>query len=455
MRHFASRRVLTAAITAATASVAAVPAVNAAESDTQQVAFYSPAAHVPWASNYPALRTYYSTNHPEYDLQSYVFFGGLRTPDGNVTAFNVLAQRTDGFLPAAPTLSYAVVGASLNQQASPGYVGVGQQGLPDVTLPLNQTKYPWAIRSEMPAVGSQPSFLDVRVVAGRVGQRGAVYEITGDAPAAALTGTPDATGSARIWIRAQDVLGAGKWGYGPSGFFPQWLYPAQRAVIARAYRSDVGKYLAATGDPMAGQGSYYYSAPMLKVQRFRIALAETTRDTTEILKGKAGWLWWDTVTQSFNAQADTIVNNGVTWTEFSVNLPATRTAYKIGEVSQASVGTLPYAMNLSPRSHTGANTLLTPQRSYPYNQVKIRPETAAGTWTSPRSGKTYYTQYRVALGKPGSPGRERFVLQSAWNDQEITVGNRAVYEGYFRVSTPKTGKTVGWAWGEIQPKGTL
>lgn len=168
-----------ACLTAATAS--SLPAAAAENPNpTQDLAYYSPTPQVPWAGTYQGLRTYYSTNHPEYDLQSYVFFGGLKTPDGKTTAFNVLAQRTDRIIPGFSALSYAVVGASFNQETNPGYKGMGQQGFPDVTLPLNQTKYPWSIRSEEtnPSVPAQPSFIDMRVVEGKVGKKGAVYEIS-------------------------------------------------------------------------------------------------------------------------------------------------------------------------------------------------------------------------------------------------------------------------------------
>ena len=41
------------------------------------------------------------------------------------------------------------------------------------------------------------------------------------------------------------------------------------------------------------------------------------------------------------------MNHGVTWTEFSAQVPSSGQAFKIGEVFQASVGSLPYAIEMA------------------------------------------------------------------------------------------------------------
>lgn len=65
--------------------------------------------------------------------------------------------------------------------------------------------------------------LAARVVKGRVGQKGAVYELTSSVTAARLDGM-DTPYLLEVYVRVKDTLGMVQWGYGPSGFFPHWIY---------------------------------------------------------------------------------------------------------------------------------------------------------------------------------------------------------------------------------------
>ena len=72
-----------------------------------------------------------------------------------------------------------------------------------------------------------------------------MYEFTSYVPNGA-TGAP-ADQFLTLYVRARDATGLMQWGYGPSGFFPQWIYPDQRAAITGEYGNSVGRYL--SGDP--------------------------------------------------------------------------------------------------------------------------------------------------------------------------------------------------------------
>ena len=408
-----------------------------------ELAYYSNATRAPQSVSPAAMRAFLSREQPQFDLQSYPAYGSLIDDAGRTTTVSLLTQQTNDVLPAVPGLSYAVDGVMLNSGAGATVGGV--QGVPDLTLPLTLTTRPWSIRGESMQIGSRPQFVDARVVSGRVGQKGAVYEYTAHVNAGPLSG-----GAARpmdLYVRATDTHGLTQWGYGPSGFFPQWIYPNQRKAIADRFDGSVAKYLAATNDSMAGQGSYYYTVPLLQVDDFVIAERGKV-----VSRGHDGYLLMDAVTQSFGPKGHDLVKDGVTWIEFSTQLPGSGQALKIGKVHQDRVGTYPYASlttPTSPRLANGARSTTT----WAIDDIHIVP-VRASAWRSPHTGKTYFLTYRVTLDGP-SPSR--LTMRAVFPDQEVAFpGGRAVYEGLYEVSGVLNGERVsGQAWAEVQPAGTL
>lgn len=412
-------------------------------------AYYSAKASAPQSRSVPALRRFLSSEQTRFDLQSYPFFGSLVDDAGRTNTFSLMMQQNNN-VDGLP-LSYAVEGVMFNR--GKGFTVGGVQGIPEYTLPLTVTAHPWSIRAQAYSLGGQPQFVDARVVSGQVGQKGAVYELTSSVTARRLdgTGTPYLL---QVYVRAKDTLGMAQWGYGPSGFFPQWIYPAQRRAIERRFHGDVGAYLAKTHDAMSGQGDYYYSAPLLRVQDYSLYA-----NGTRFSHGTGGQIWLDNVTQSFDAAADKIVENGVTWTEFSTQLPKIRTALKIGWVKQRSVGTLPYAMSASADRRHARNGNLTTGK-WATTSVKIRPVGGRRhIWRSSATGLRYHTKYRITLRAEGNRGGHavRLTMTAVYDDQEVAFhGGRAVYEGLYRVTGRLDGQRVsGQAWGEVQPAGSL
>lgn len=439
------KKILSACAGAAlvTTVLAAPVAAAPAPAGSGELAFYSNSARAPQSVSPAAMRAFLSREQPQFDLQSYPMYGSLIDEAGRTTTVSLLTQQTNDVLPAVPGLSYAVEGVMLNSGG--GVVIGGVQGVPDLTLPLTLTKRPWSVRGESMQIGSRPQFVDARVVSGAVGRRGAVYEFTARVNAGRLGS--GSTSPLDLYIRATDTHGLTQWGYGPSGFFPQWIYPGQRRAILGKHDGSVERYLAATNDSMAGQGSYYYTVPLLQVDEFVIA------DRGRVVsRGHDGHLLMDAVTQSFGPKGHDLVSSGVTWIEFSTQLPGSGQALKIGKVVQDRVGTYPYASLTSPTSGRLANGSRT-TTTWAIDDIRIVP-VRSSAWKSPRTGKTYFLTYRVTLDGP-SPSR--LTMTAVFPDQEVAFpGGRAVYEGLYEVSGLLNGEKVsGQAWAEVQPAGTL
>ena len=384
--------------------------------------------------------------HPAYDLQSYVFYGSLVEPSGKTNTFSFMMQQSNRVVAELPSLSFAVEGVMFN--GDDGFVVGGLQGVPELTIPLSLTARPWSARAELFRLGRQPQFIDARVVDGRMGEVGAVYEFTSK-----VTGRnvdTNATSPFSVYVRVKDLTGIVQWGYGPSGFFPQWIYPAQRNAIMRDGGS-VEEYLARSEDPMKGQGDYYYSSPLLEVQKFVV-----TSSSGRVSRGHEGTIWFDTVTQSYGENAKAIVDNGVQWLEFSLQLPGTRQALKIGRVSQSSVGSLPYAMMMDGDGPKVRNGAIVPSSRWDIGDIAITP-VKSSVWTSPKTGEKYYMRYHVIL-KDQDPSRSADLTVTArFDNQEVVLGtSRTVYEGLFDFTGTINGNHVdGTGWGEIQPASSL
>lgn len=447
-RQRAVALVLCTGVLAAGALVQAGSAGAAPPEPGSDDAYYSAEANQPMSRSPLSLRRFLSADQPQFDEQSYVWWGNLVDYDGTKNAVAVEMQRNDeliaGFLPL-PEVDAAIL---FNQGDDPGYAIGGLGGIPELTLPVSVTSSPWSARAQSFTPGQQPDFIDVRVVAGQFGRRGAVYEFT--------TSVPNITSSAPVgerittYIRAKDVTGILQWGYGPSGYIPMWVYPAQRAQIVDDFGGSVGDYLKATADPMRGQGTYYWTEPLLEVQRFKVSM-----NGRVVSAGDSGWMWLDNVERSFDAQAQQIVDNGVSWQEFSIMAPSAGTSLKVGYTRQASVGTYPYAAMVTPQSGKAQNGAWTAVANWPFQAIHIRPVTSS-KWTNPVTGNSYFLQQRVVLDRFPGGHRASFLLTSAIGDQEAVVSGRSVFEGLFRMTGTIDGTPVtGWAWGELQPAGSL
>jgi hypothetical protein len=441
----ASRPVVlpTLAAIAAAAALAAPPAAGA-QGFTD--AYYSKDAVVPQSRSVAGMRQYLSSDQKQMEMQSQVFFGNLITRDGRFNSFASMIQRQDGLVKQVPGLPISLSTVLIN--SGQGWLGGVIDGVPELTFPMSLTTNPWSARAESVAFGQLPKFVDMRVVDGQLGERGSVYEIT----ASILSNYDSGSGAPEpetAYVRVKDMTGIVMWGFGPSGFKPQWLDSGQREKIMTRYDGSLERYLRATGDPMIGQGNYYYSSPLLKVQKFVFY-----RNGKRILSGNGGYTFFDQCTQSFGPAAQKILNNNFGWVSFEIPIPAVNGGMALGRLSQPTVGTLPYAALATTRSPKARNGALV-AHNWGRKDISLRPVTGSA-WKSPRSGQTYYMKWRAVLKGPDAARRGDLTLTAVNKDSEVIFSGRAVYEGLFRYRGTIAGKKAsGAAFAEMQPEGTL
>ena len=429
-----------------------VPAIGdalltATTADGPQSASYDNDAVAPQSTDCGAMTTFISTPQPGFDLQSYVFYGHLAEPDGTIIPFSTLTQNQAVSTGAGPATDLRVSAVTVNTGS--GITIGGVDGAPDSAVAVSPTSNPFSLRSQTFTADQEPQYVDARVVEGQLGRPGAVIELTAQVDAERMADPTAAPVPMQVSVRLRDVAGVGQWGYGPSGFFPQWIEPDQREAITSTHGGSVADYLMASNDPMTDQGSYYYSSPVVEVEAFTITVGGEV-----VASGQDGELLVDYVTQSFDAAASAVVDNGVQWTEFSTLLDGGR-SLKVGEVVQSSVGTLPYAMMLSTDGERLANGSLAASQRWTIGDITITPDQSS-SWTSPRSGKSYFTRYTAELAGSDSGSTASFTYTAVIDDQEVDVAGRTVYEGLYAVTGTLDGQPIdGYAWAEVQPSGAL
>ena len=395
-----------------------------------------------------------STDHPDYELESYCFFGNLIPQGQPADAFFGMVQRMDADV-AGFHFPFVAGGVGFNSPQSNNVLFGGTEAGPLLTPTITETE-PWNVTMQSPATTSEPAqIVNLQLVSGTMGERGAVYRITAD--------VNDSNGSQlEVNVLARDTTGIVQQGYGKASFFPQWTLPGQRWEIMRRDRGSVGKYLASTGDPMTGQGDYYYSAPLLDVESFTVSQNGNVLST-----GHQGTLWFDYVLQSFDQNARAIVKNS-SWNFFSIQFPKFQKALMVTNVSTELEGKLKVASLFSSNGPADSNGALEPIGRWNTSAIRITP-VKGKTWTSP-TGETYDTQYRVVLG-PGSdptsahghgkragqgPHRANLLVTVAWDDQQFDAAGKVAYEGLGNVHGFLDGRHVsGTTWLELQPAGSL
>lgn len=323
-----------------------------------------------------------------------------------------------------------------------GFRVTGTRGPAFIDNEISLTQ-PWdlSVSAKNPA-GSAAAQNQVRaqLVSGTFGQKGARYKV--------LTHGVDNLGKALTTeVLVEDTMGFVNEGFGVNAFLPNWLLPKQQEAVRTTYGGSVEKYLAATQDPLTGQGSYYYSAPFLEVVNFKVSY---DADGTVVSQGTGGLLWMDVVYQTFDDAAIKVVTDS-TWSFFILQFPEQKKA-----LMTTMVGTEGSDYRVSSLFSTDAqknpNGVLEPQYRWNLQDINMQP-VEGSEWTSPRSKLTYYTKYRILLSgeRPAD-----LTVTMAWEDQEVQVESRFVYEGLGNVTGTLDGEMVnGSAWLEMQPKGTL
>ncbi|MBW3630036.1 MAG: hypothetical protein KY464_12155 [Gemmatimonadetes bacterium] len=259
--------------------------------------FYSSSAILPLGQSPDQLGGWLSIPHPRYNLSSWCFYGNLTDDEGNTAAISniVQFQQFQNEMPYMAEWSYCDDHTG-GYAVAPFLVGEGNVAYSS----------PFAI-----TVDGNPFYgglIALSLTSGRIGERGAGYRMTGRV----------VTLSGDAWeyeLLLEDTLGCIQVGYGPSSFLPQYLTSEQKQQIESAFGGSVGAYLQSGRDDMFGQGSYYYSLPLLAVERFSV-----TRNGSHHSSGTRGNIWVDYVVQGFDASALKILGNA-TWQFFAIQFP--------------------------------------------------------------------------------------------------------------------------------------
>ena len=407
--------------------------------------FFTKQLLLPQSQSPEQLSAWVSSNHPDYDLDSWCIFGNLideqnKSVNAVSSIFQFQTTPTAGI--NLPLFESAF---AYNGENTDGYLLCGTAGL-SLSPSISITPDPWSIVVNY-GQGPERSTICFSLMEGQIGARDTVYMMTADVHQYA----PPNGGRLRAEIKLIDRLGIVNEGYGPSSFLPQWMTAEQQSAIIKKYVGFMSKYLDTTEDPMNGQGSYYYSAPMLDVQSFKIM-----KDKDVLSEGNRGTLWMDYVVQSFTQAGWTTVSQAG-WEFFAIQLRSPQnSALMISEVTTQAPRSKLYIAKLfnpyGPHSSKTENGALNPDFEWAMDQIEIEPDKDS-IWTG-KTGAMYYLRYTITLS---STGGNTIVLNlsSIRKNQEIVVSDTAKYEGIFKVEGCITEGPVhsmpyeGYAWGEI------
>jgi hypothetical protein len=401
-------------------------------------AHYTNGYSLPQTQSLQQLSEYLSSEHFDYDLDGWFFFGSLvdnaNTDDPGVffIAVQRIEESSNGFrTPMIP----AIVGfnsRSLGKYEFRGFFTI------DISSLMTVTSNHWTVKLISP-FQSGP-LITMSTVSGTMGAPDAVYSLTAD--------IPDFNGiRLKANVRLRDRFGTVNQGDGTASFFAQFLTNSQREQIMHSSERTVSNYLRTTADPMSCQGSYYYSLPLLDVDQFTI-----TRNDSVLSSGSKGLMWMDYVVQSYDQRAADVFSKA-SWSFFAIQFPDINTALMVIEINSAT-GSLPIAKLFSTDGDMTLNYAHNAKYTWAINNINI--EAVPGTtWTSPRSYLNYAMQHHIQLMSADFPAD--LTLTMVRDDQEIYVDKNTIkYEGLATVSGMLGSMAVtGQAFVEIQPVGHL
>ena len=409
----------------------------------QVVAYFTTGYELPQTRSAESLATYMSSEHEEYDLDGWFFFGSLEDEvSGEPAAFIIsmqrIAQEYGGLVWQTVPAIVAYNDSALGRYAFGGTFTL------DVFPLVEVSRDPWLV--EINSLDQLTPIMSMGLVSGTMGQPGALYLLTADLP-------DSLGGRLAAEVLLYDRLGVVNQGYGTASFFPQFITPYQRFWIEDSYEGSVGRYLEATGDTMAGQGSFYYSLPLLDVWEFVV-----WRDGEVQSYGTSGTMWMDDIVQSYGSVARDVLIGQATWQFFSIMLPDEDAAMMVIEIESAD-GLLPVAKLFDESGERTQNSALSAAYSWGTDEVAVEAVPSAGIWTSPVTGQRYVQEHRISLDS-----EERSAdlsVRMVREDQEIMIdltsvggGTTIKYEGLATVTGTLDGRPVkGTAIVELQPYG--
>lgn len=397
------------------------------------LAYFSKQSRLEFTKSEKGLRDWLSTPHPEYNMASWCFYGNVITDEGQTVAISSMVQQqlNMGGMPFLAEFSYC---------DDNGYKVVPFE----VDAADVQFKAPFNIRVTYKYI--QDVFLEIALLSGEIGQAGAKYRLSGNVLDLKMN-------HLKYDLVVTDTYGVIQVGYGASSFLPQWLTPSQHHSVMANYKGSVPNYLNTEKDPIRGQGSYYYSMPLLKVDSFFMA-KQSANGWETYAKGSNGNIWVDYVVQGFNNQQEALLKNAQ-WQFLAIQFPDQKASLMVSIVNvpadfeNAISGILPMA-RLYYGGQKAANGSLQAYQEWAIDQINFNP---TKYWTDPSTGIKYPTEFDLKLKSPD--GSSLTVKGTAIRNDQVIENNVNKYEGVFTVQAEGKVKDLslqsvkGFAWAEI------
>ncbi|QUX94064.1 hypothetical protein C0J08_01005 [Marinomonas sp. CT5] len=286
--------------------------------------------------------------------------------------------------------------------------------------------------------------LSIQLISGKMGEAGARYQLSG----------VDISFHLDTWqynIILHDAFGAIQVGYGPQSFLPQYLSKEQSEAISNEYQGSVQNYLEDTEDTMQGQGSYYYSLPLLEVEHFTIK-----KNNQPYMAGDSGHIWVDYVVQGFTT--DSLKKLGkASWRFFAIQFPASLNQQLAGPAAlmismvQANpanqwenVNTASFYYN---QNNTTTNGAIRPEVVWQMDSIVFSP---TKFWTAP-DGSKIPVEFEITL----ESGNSKSLIKAKANCDNQFIPYVDKYEGIFNVTANIQTDTFefknlqGFAWAEV------
>lgn len=403
---------------------------------------YSNTPTLPHSKNADGLASWLSTPHPGYNMASLDYYGHLIDDSGDFIGFSSMIQQQFGLPGSAPYLAEFSI---CNGETDGVVVAPFLLDKDKVTFQSNPFSETANLNLEI-----EDEKITIALVSGEMGQPGAKYKLTGNAIAFDLAN----------WvyeIELTDTMGTIAVGYGPLSFLPQWLNKAQHnTVMSPPFGGNVEAYLKSGQDNMSGEGSYYYSLPMLQVNNFTI-----TVDGIPFSSGSQGHLWVDYVTQSFSEASYPVLKNDAKWQFLAIQFPPQLSlndftgALMFSKVEMpipgsTEISTLPTARFYHNGADQEPNTALKAWHDWDIQDIQFE---TSDLW--PKEGDHQFPlKFTLTLGQPGDPNGYAILKGEAVRpNQEVTLVHK--YEGVYKVTGSihvddfHLDTVFGYAWAEI------
>lgn len=407
----------------------------------ESLAYWSQLATLPFSNSKDGLKNWLSSPHPEFNLASWCFYGNVETDDGKIVAISSMIQQQlnmDG-MPYLAEFSYC---------DDAGYKIVPFEVVENDV----QFKQPFSVRVTYQYIPDV--FLDISLLSGQFGQAGAKYKLSGNVIDLKMN-------NLKYEMIITDSYGVIQVGYGTTSFLPQWLTPSQYQTIIKDYNGSVPNYLNAREDSMQGQGSYYYSMPLLKVESFTMfkktkLYIDSVQSNAWVPYAKAtkGNIWMDYVVQGFNDQQKDLLKDA-NWQFLAIQFPESNASLMVSIVDISTCLSTNFSSKLpmarlyygNQQSVNGSN-----QAYYEWNinEIDFKP---SKFWTDSTTCIKYPIEFDLSL--KSSDGFAINLKGIAVRNNQVIEDNVNKYEGVYTINGSIDVKDFhlqnakGFAWGEI------